>query len=269
MPRPPWDPPIIQDKITGLSGNDRWQGLCEVNGYWSNFEVFIQVPQQWTEVQLRAVVTEMDLSTEVARKRVGDIEHPELGRAIAFGGGLGGVIQGSIMRITGRPCAKFSLQARALDGLARPNGKFYIRAAPPTSITGDQNDRIQNDPFAGRHQQLNASLIVPAGVTAIPFTPAALLTEATARSDRIYITGLSITSHDDAVRVLSVQTRNVSSTVVTIRRDYLVGGDATRAIATQETFSYPLRPDRDDIWEVALNGTNLSGHRLNITGFAE
>ena len=52
-PRPPWSPPIIQDKIVALAGNDRWQGLCEVDGYWSNYEIFVQLPEEWVDVRVR------------------------------------------------------------------------------------------------------------------------------------------------------------------------------------------------------------------------
>jgi len=264
--RPPWDPPIVQDKAAALAPEQRWQGLCEVAGYWCSFDVYIQAPQDWQDVEIRAVASELDLSTEVARLRVSDIQHPELGRAAVPG--AGGTIQGSLLRITGRPCAKFSVQALG-DGTRRAEAKFYIRASGPEALPADRNARAQTSPFASRAQALNVTLGVPVGTTALAFTPAALLASANARADRVYLTAVSITSHDDAVRELALQTNNASTGIVSRRRVYLVGGDPNRAIPTIETFSYALRPDRDDRWEVTLSGTNLTGHRLNVSGFAE
>lgn len=280
LPRPPWDPPITQDKLVGMNAEASWQGLCEVNGYYSSFDVYMQAPESWGPVRLRLLAHDMDISTELLRLNVDDIQHPQFGRAERTAGGLGvgGRIQGSIARITARPCAKFELQAFG-DGIVRQGpvdsvgveqrARVIIRASGPQSIEADQNGRAQTQPFAARHQQLNATLLLAPGVADVPFLPAPLLAEATARADRIYITGISITSHDDAVRTVSLQTRNPVSAATIPRRVYLVGGDATRSIETLETFTYPLRPDRGDIWEVSLNASNLTGHQLNITGYAE
>lgn len=280
LPRPPWDPPIVQDKLVGMNGEESWQGLAEVNGYYCSFDVYIQAPQSWGPLRIRCIAHDMSLSTELVRKFVDDIEHPLLGQVCrtAGGAGVGGTIQGSLFRITARPCAKFEVQAFGdgtirqgpVDGVgAEERARIIIRATGPQSIPGDQDARTQADPFAGRHQQVSAVMQLAVGVTAVPFIPAALLAEATTRADRIYITGLSITSHDDAVRRLDLQTLSSSTTAVTVRRSYLVGGDATRAIETLEVFSYALRPERCEVWQVALNGSNLSGHTINITGFVE
>lgn len=266
----PYDVPVIQDKITGLSPSETFQGMCEVDGYWTSYEVYFQGDETWAPVVVRGVVRNLDLETEVFRKRIDDIENPAHGRMILTAGGVGtgGGIAGELMRVTARPGAKFTVEALG-DGVIHAPAKWYIRATGPESIPTDQSGRAQTDPYAGRHQIVNVELNVPVGATVLAFTPAGLLAANTARGNRLYITSITITSHDDAVRVLTLQTLNAISTAVIDRRVFLVGGDAGRAIWTGETFAVPLRPDRGDVWQVSLNGSNLSGHRLNITGFVE
>lgn len=262
----PWDVPVLQDKEVELPASlAGFRGICEVEGFWSSFDVYVSAPSDWFNVTFRVVADNMGLDTELDRKLLSDIEHPITGRAIS-GAPAEGQIVGSLFRITSRPCAKFRVEALS-DGTARTGrARVWIRATDPDSVSGDRSGRLQIDPFAARHQQLNFSAIIPAGVTVIPFLPTALLAQNNAAGNRIYITDLLHTTDDPGVQTVTLQTRNSVTAAVTTRRTYLAGGALT---VVQDTFSYALRPDRGDDWEVALTATGGTGHFLNLTAFAE
>lgn len=265
-PRPPWDPPILQDKIARLSPAAGWQSLCEVDGYWSDYEVFVQLPQEWANVRMRVVLTEMDQQTEVFRKNVSDIEHPILGDGTL----TGGTIQGSLFRIQGRAGAKLGVQALNVDAVPLPQGKIYIRATPPECQTADQNDRPQVMPFAARHQFVNAVIDNPgAGIAPVVWEPAPLFAESIIRGDRLFITAIAISSADGNVRSFELQTINIGTAVVTTFRHLLIGGSAAPATQYIETLSFPLRPDKNTLWRIELDGSADNGHRINLSGFVE
>lgn len=262
----PWDVPIVQDAITRLPAGLGEQTIVRANGHYSNYDVWFSGPNTWLNVPFRLELQTLEGVTVPSRKLLSDIENPVVVPLAAgidppapFGVGVAGRISGILMSVHGHAAIKAKLIATRLPQGELAEATFFIRAWGIDGTPAGRNTRPQTDPFAGRDQYLAPfAADIPAGVTTV--------FAASPTQGRTYITSISHTTDDGAIRTVLLQTRNPTTAAVTVRHRYLIGG-AVGSIYVPALL-LPLRSDRGDVWEVSLSG-DAGVHDLNVTGFID
>ena len=253
-----WDRPVLLDRKLRL-GSDRATAI-ELSGSYNAWQVWINAPQTWLDVAVTFELVSMGETAFADAKLVRDIERG----SFPEGGGVlvtdPGVVSGLLweaqgfaadtLRVIVRPTSPAPVLGEAL---------FYARAWGCGAEGGSRMGRPQVDLWASRHQQVSTSQVIGAAVTT--------LFAAQPDGNRIYVTRLSHNVIGAPAGICTLQTRNPTTAVVTPRARWIVGsaGEVDQHV---EEFTYPLRPQRGDSWElVSVPGGAFE--TCDLTGFVE
>lgn len=260
-----WDPPQVVDRRVRLPSRPAaagWQPIISGSGHWSSCDLWVQLNQAWADVVFRVLGTNGSIETIFETKLLSDIENPRLdGPTVGLPGGALGTISGILVSIRGRVCDQFRAEAQytAVDHIA---GHFRLECWGDQGAIGGRDGRMQIQPFAAGLQQVSYPNVIPAvplaaGVTVLfPVSPT---------GGRTNITRVAWTSDDVAAQLLTLQTRNPTTAVVSPRAQWRMGGASSPMV---EQLTYPLRSDRGDSWEANLLAST-GDHRLNVSGYID
>jgi hypothetical protein len=271
----PWSKPQVVDRLVRLPGRagfaggvlGPFQGVIEATGHWSCCDLWLQLPQTWLDVTFRVLALTGGLTTILDTRALTDIENPLLSApTVGVPGGAVGTISGILLSVRGRACDRFRVEA-SYTSVDHAQGRFRLSCWGEDGFMGDRDGRIPIAPFAGLHQQANFPRFV-GGAPAPPLVAGVtLIFGASVTGGRTNITRVVWSNTERVPQLLSLQTRNPTTAIVTVRAHWRCG---IEDCAIVEEFTYPLRSDRGDSWEAVLSGVSPGAdHRLNVTGYVD